>query len=90
MSAQKVKVDVKIDSVPPDLVEFIWSEDGRDLVPELPGLMQNPEYARLRMEYQGLGLEVLEFAVETFNRLIDYARTEKRQYWLNKCSELRT
>jgi hypothetical protein len=30
------------------------------------------------------GHEVLGFAVETYNRLIDYARTEKTQFWLNK------
>jgi len=84
MSAHNVNVDVQIDAVQPELAEFIWSENGRNLVPELPRLMQNADYARLRNDYQRLGREVLEFGVETYNRLIEYARTEKRQYWLDK------
>ena len=84
MSVYRVNVDVQIEDVQPKIAEFIWSENGRDLVRELPELMKDSEYARLRNEYQRLGHEVLGFAVETYNRLIDYARTEKRQFWLNK------
>jgi hypothetical protein len=77
ISVHRVNVDVQIEDVQPEIAEFIWSENGRDLVRELPELMKDSEYARLRNEYQRLGHEVLGFAVEAYNRLIDYTRTEK-------------
>ena len=84
MSVHRVNLDIQIEEVQREIAEFIWSENGRDLVRELPELTKNLEYTRLRNEYQRLGHEVLGFAIETYNRLIDYARTEKRQYWLDK------
>jgi hypothetical protein len=59
MSVHRVNVDVQIEDVQPKIAEFIWSENARDLVRELPELMTDSQYARLRNEYQRLGHEVL-------------------------------
>ncbi len=75
----KVYIDLEIQGISDELAGFIYEEKERRGL----GLEKNPDerYKRLRREYSELGQQVLQAALDAFNRLISYARI-KGQYWL--------
>lgn len=84
-SASHINVDVQIDHVPIELADFIWAQAKKDLIQEEQLQKNNPVYAKSAADYGRLAEEALRFGIKAYNRLVDYARTEKQQYWLNRC-----
>ena len=66
-------VEISLGEVDPDLINYVV--EGR-------GLRKNDGDAALDEKYEQLGLRVFDTAMYAVNRLLEYARVEKGQYWL--------
>jgi hypothetical protein len=71
--AHRLWVDVQANSVPLEVAEYIYARDYRD---------GGDQPAELDDRLKEMGYAVLGIALRTYNRLIDYARSTRGQYWL--------
>ena len=80
----KVYIDVEIQDLPDELVRFIYDESDRPK--EIHhGIKPGEEnYDELNSSYKNIGKEVLQSALEVYNRFIAFARNNKGQYWLSE------
>jgi hypothetical protein len=78
-SAHHLNIDVKLD-ISADLADFIWRNNGKNLIE----LGTDSAYSNLAAESGRLAEKVLRFGIAAYNKLVDYVRTEKQQYWLNR------
>ena len=78
----KVHVDVTVRNIPDELAKFIYDE--RESPREVHHGIEpeHADYEAFHNRYHDLGLEVLNFALTTYNRFIAFARNYKSQFWL--------
>lgn len=77
-----IYLDVKIPDVRNELAEFVYQE--RDRPRRSEELPDTDEYTELREQYKELGQRVYRGAIKVLNRVIDYFRVQKGQYWLDR------
>lgn len=85
MYANKVKVEIQT-TISSELANFIYEE--RDNGKEIHhGIQPNSEnYQRLSSDFKNISYELIEFSINTINRLISYTRNYDNQYWLELLS----
>lgn len=75
-------LDVMIPDVSDELAQFVYEERDRPQRSEDPP--DTDKYTELRGQYQELGEQVHRGAIKVLNRVIDYFRVQKGQYWLDR------
>lgn len=78
-----VGIDLAISEIEDDLIDFIYNERDRPKKTK-DQRPSSEEYERLSEQYSELGKGVMRVAVAVFNRLVDYFRVEKGQYWVER------
>ncbi|NWF37279.1 hypothetical protein [Mariprofundus sp. KV] len=84
ISVSKLNIEVTLKDVDDDLSRFIYDErESRKEVHH--GLSpEDHRFDGLKERYKNLGIEVAELALNSFNRVVSYARNVKGQYWLTE------
>ncbi len=77
-------ISISIGGLSQDLARFIYERGklNRQADPSIG--FSDGAIEQLNDAFCALGNEVLSLALETFNRFVDFARVEKRQYWLTR------
>ena len=73
VTAHRILADVEISNVSDDLAQYIVTSSTLPARPESP----------LRPDYASLGEKVYLFVVEYINRIINFIKADKGQYWLD-------
>lgn len=74
--AHYVLAEVKVSNISNDLADYMINRDFSRMPLESEISIQN--------EYEKLGIKILKLLVNKLNRLVEYARSTKGQYWLLK------
>ena len=79
----KVHIEIQVKNISGKFLQFVVDERDRDRGIHHGLTPGDAEYADLLQNYRRIGREALEFAMQVYNRFIDFARVEKCQYWLS-------
>lgn len=84
VTVNKVFIDVEVDNLPDELVDFIYDERESPRQTHHGLSPGEGNYEELSASYKDLGIKVQYFAITFCNRLISFVRNHKLQYWLEE------